>query len=102
MRAKDGRGPYFKSLEDQQRQRHYFTAVDSENGRKYYWEAVEDRGALVAIKQLEVDRAGHRWRYNWQHLEDEHGFLTEAKLEADRNVTFTSEIVFRAEWEAGD
>jgi hypothetical protein len=46
----------------------------------WYFEAVEDRGQLVAIRQLTVEADGTRHRYWADRLEDDWGFLTDQPL----------------------
>jgi VCBS repeat-containing protein len=100
VRAKDERGPFIRSLEEGTEHRHYLTAQDPDDGRRYLWEAVEHQGKLVAIRQLEIDLEGGRWRYDWKHLEDESGFLTEGPLHLDKSILAVTRDVFLAEWEA--
>lgn len=99
MPAEDQRGPFIRSLDEQDGPRRYLTAQDPEDGRRYFWEAVEVKGGLVAVKQLEIDPQGTRWRYDWNHLEDENGFLTDQPLYADKNIVKTTRDVFFNEWE---
>jgi hypothetical protein len=99
MRAKDQRGPFIRSLEERPGTRHYLTAQDPEDGRRYLWEAVDDGGAQIAVKQLEIDLEGRRWHYDWKHLEDDNGFLTDQPLYVDKNILKTTRNAFFEEWE---
>lgn len=99
MRAQDQRGPFIRSLDESPGRRWYLTSQDPEDGRRYFWEVVEHGGQLIAVKQLEIELQGGRWRYDWNHLEDENGFLTEAPLYIDKNIVETTRDVFLEEWE---
>ena len=61
---------------------------------------MEYHGELVAVKHLEIELDGKRWRYDWKHLEDENGFLTEAPLYVDKNIVKVTREEFFKEWEA--
>ena len=99
MRAKDQRGPFIRSLEEQNGHRRYLTARDPEDGRRYLWEAVHVGSDLIAVKQLEIDLQGKRCRYDWMHLEDENGFLTDQPLYIDKNILEVRRDQFFQEWE---
>ena len=98
MPARDQRGPFIQSLDEGPGHRQYLTAQDPDDGRRYLWEVVEHGGQLIAVKQLEIDQQGHRWRYDWKHLEDENGFLTDAPLYIDKNIVTIARDVFSNEW----
>ena len=100
MPAHDQRRRFIQSLAERPGPRLYLKAQDPEDGRRYLWEAVEDGGRLVAVKQLEIDVQGVRWRYDWKHLEDENGFLTDQPLNMDTNILETTRSEFFNEWES--
>ena len=100
MRANDQRSQFIRSLDERPGHRQYLAAHDAEDGRRYLWEVIDDRGELVAVKQLEIDLQGRRWRYDWTHLEDENGFLTDQPLFVDKNIRETTRDEFFKEWES--
>jgi hypothetical protein len=75
---------YFRALDENATQRHYFRHADEEGG-SWYIEAVPDRGELVVIKQAELTSAGQLHRYSWEHLEDEHGGLTDQVVDSEED-----------------
>jgi hypothetical protein len=66
------------------RERVHFSG-DAE-GAKRLFEAVEDRGELVAIRQVVIDADGVAHRYSWRRREDENGGLSEQAITSHQSI----------------
>src|SRR5437879_5395091 len=69
---------YLRSLHVSDRPRRYY--AHETDGWRFLYEAVEDRGELVAIRQIDTTPDGIAHHYWWGRREDGDGFLTDQPL----------------------